>query len=102
MTNKLFIAGISYSTTTAQLEEYFATVGTVQSVSIITDRDTGQSKGFGFVEMATPEEAKQAIAQLNNTNLGGRALTVKEALPKTDSGSSDRSHGKSSFRSYRN
>lgn len=102
MINKLFVAGISYSTTNAQLEEYFATIGNVLSATIITDRDTGQSKGFGFVEMATPEDAQKAIAQLNNTNLGGRTLVVKEATPKADNGSKRPTNGRNSFRSYRN
>lgn len=95
MTSKLFVAGISYATTSAQLEQHFATIGNVVSADVITDRNTGQSKGFGFVEMQTVEEAKKAIAELNNTTLDGRTLIVKEAVPKTENKSNN------SFRSNR-
>jgi RNA recognition motif-containing protein len=82
MTNKLFIGSLSYNVTTAQLEENFATIGKVISAKVITDRYTGQGKGFGFVEMETEEDAKKAIKELNNTSLDGRTIVVKEATPK--------------------
>jgi len=84
MTNKLFVGGLSYNTTSDGLKEYFATIGNVLSANVITDRETGRSRGFGFVEMATPEEAKMAMDKLNNTELDGRTVFVKEAHPKTD------------------
>ena len=82
MTNKLFIGSLDYSATDAQLEEVFAKVGKVLSAKVIVDRMTGQGKGFGFVEMATPEEAKTAMDKLNGTQLGGRSIAVKEAKPQ--------------------
>ena len=82
MTNKLFVAGLPYSITDAQLEEAFAKVGKVLSAKVITDKYSGQSRGFGFVEMSTEEEAQKAINELNNTDLGGRTIVVKESQPK--------------------
>lgn len=82
MTNKLFIGSLSYNVTDAQLEEHFAVVGKVLSAKVIKDKYTGQGKGFGFVEMETPELAKQAMDKLNNTSLDGRNIVVKEALPQ--------------------
>jgi RNA recognition motif-containing protein len=81
MAKKLFVGGISWNSTDATLADFFAQVGKVVSASIITDRYTGKSKGFGFVEMETEEEAKLAIDKLNGQNLDGRALSVSEALP---------------------
>ncbi len=81
MSTKIYVGGLPYSTTEPQLTELFATHGKVESVRVITDKYTGQSRGFGFVEMATPEEAKRAIAALNGTTLEGRTLTVNEARP---------------------
>jgi len=80
MSKKIFVGNLSFQTTESDLDGLFAQVGTVESVSIITDRMTGRSKGFGFVEMSN-EDADKAIAQLNGTQLGGRALTVNEARP---------------------
>ncbi len=82
MTNKLFIGSLSYNVTNTQLEEYFAKCGKVLSAKVITDRDTGMGKGFGFVEMETEEEAKKAMKELNNTSLDGRNIVVKEATPR--------------------
>jgi RNA recognition motif-containing protein len=79
---KLYVGSLPYSTTEQQLSELFAPHGTVQSAKVITDRYTGQSRGFGFVEMATSEEAQKAIAALNGSNLGGRTLVVNEARPQ--------------------
>ena len=82
MGTKLYVGSLPYSTTEQQLSELFAQHGTVQSAKVITDRYTGQSRGFGFVEMATGEEAQKAIAALNGTPLGGRTLVVNEARPQ--------------------
>jgi RNA recognition motif-containing protein len=81
MTNKLFIGSLDYATTDAQLEEHFATMGKVVSAKVIVDKYTGQGKGFGFVEMETPEAAKEAMNKLNGSQLNGRAIAVKEAKP---------------------
>jgi len=79
---KLYVGSLPYSTTEQQLSELFSQHGTVQSAKVITDRYTGQSRGFGFVEMATAEEAQKAIAALNGAALGGRTLVVNEARPQ--------------------
>jgi RNA recognition motif-containing protein len=82
MASKLYIGGLSYSTTSEGLREFFAQCGTVQSATVITDRFSGQSRGFGFVEMGTAEEAQKAIAQLNGRELDGRRLTVAISNPQ--------------------
>jgi len=82
MSSKLYVGGLPYSTTSSELTDLFAVHGTVESVNVITDKFTGQSRGFGFVEMATKEEAQAAITALNSTELGGRTLTVNEAKPQ--------------------
>lgn len=82
MNNKLYVGGLPYSVTDTQLEEIFAAHGTVESARVITDRMTGRSRGFGFVEMSSPEEAEEAIQKLNGTDLEGRSLTVNEAKPQ--------------------
>ncbi len=82
MTNKLFIGSLDYTTTDAQLDAHFATLGKVLSAKVIIDRYTGQGKGFGFVEMETPELAKEAMDKLNGTQLNGRSIVVKEAKPQ--------------------
>src|SRR6478735_5641668 len=86
MATKLYVGNLSFRTTSEELREAFAAVGTVESASVIEDRETGRSRGFGFVEMATPEEAAAAIEQLNGKDFGGRNLTVNEARPRTDRG----------------
>jgi hypothetical protein len=87
MAIKLFVGGLSFSTSNDRLREAFAAAGTVESASVVTDRDTGRSRGFGFVEMATPEEAEQAISRLNGTNLDGRTIQVEKAkAPGTGGG----------------
>ncbi len=86
MATKLYVGNLSFRTTGDDLREAFSQAGTVESASIIEDRETGRSRGFGFVEMATPEEAATAIEQFNGKDLGGRNLTVNEAKPKTDRG----------------
>ena len=80
MTNKLFVGGLSWDTTDATLRDYFAKVGTVVSASVITDKFSGKSKGFGFVEMFDEKEAQAALA-LNGTDLDGRTIAVNEARP---------------------
>jgi RNA recognition motif-containing protein len=80
MPKKMFVGNLSFQTTESDIREAFEQFGTVESVSIITDRDTGRSKGFGFVEMSE-DDANKAIAKLNGAELGGRTLTVNEARP---------------------
>jgi RNA recognition motif-containing protein len=86
MGNKLYVGNLGYSATDADLQQLFGAHGTVQSAQVINDRDTGRSKGFGFVEMNTSAEAEAAIAALNGKEHDGRALKVNEAKPKTSSG----------------
>jgi cold-inducible RNA-binding protein len=81
MAVKLFIGSLSFSTSNDRLREAFARIGTVESASVVTDRDTGRSRGFGFVEMATAEEANDAVARLNDTELDGRRIKVEIAKP---------------------
>ena len=82
MGKKLYVGNLPFSTTDDALQEIFAQAGNVQSAKVITDRDTGRSKGFGFVEMSTEQEAADAISKFNGTDLGGRSITVNEARPK--------------------
>jgi len=82
MGTKLYVGGLPYSTTEQQLSELFAPQGSVTSAKVITDKFTGQSRGFGFVEMATGEEAQKAISALNGTQMDGRTITVNEAKPQ--------------------
>jgi RNA recognition motif-containing protein len=82
MSSKLFVGGLPFSTTDGQLEEIFSAHGTVESSRVISDKLTGRSRGFGFVEMASSEEAQKAIAALNGSQLEGRTLTVNEARPQ--------------------
>jgi cold-inducible RNA-binding protein len=84
MSTKLYVGGISYNTKEDALKEYFAQAGTVTSVAIIIDKMSGRSKGFGFVEMETEDEAKSAIEMFNGKELDGRQLTVNEARPQED------------------
>ena len=86
MGTKLYVGNLSFRTTSEELRDAFAAVGTVESASVIEDRDTGRSRGFAFVEMATAEEAAAAIEQFNGKDFGGRNLTVNEAKPREDRG----------------
>jgi cold-inducible RNA-binding protein len=86
MATKLYVGNLSFQTTSDELRDHFAQAGNVESASVVEDRMTGRSRGFGFVEMATPEEAAAAIEQLNGKDFGGRNLTVNEARPRTDRG----------------
>ena len=83
---KLYVGNLAFQTSTHDLQELFAQAGTVQSASVIEDRDTGRSRGFGFVEMASKEEGESAIAQFNGKEFNGRNLTVNEARPREDRG----------------
>lgn len=94
MSMKLYVGGLAYSVTEKELEELFATEGAVVSTAIIKDRDSGQSKGFGFVEMADIKEGQNAIKNLNGKEVSGRAIMVNEARPQEDR----RSGGGGSFR----
>jgi RNA recognition motif-containing protein len=80
----LYVGNLPHSTTEAELRTLFQAHGEVEKVSIVTDRETGRARGFGFVEMTNPAEADKAVAALNGTELGGRTLTINEAKPKTD------------------
>jgi RNA recognition motif-containing protein len=86
MGRKLYVCNLPYSATEQSVRDAFIKCGTVASVSIISDRDTGQSKGFGFVEMSSDAEAQAAIQQLNGTSLEGRQIKVNEAKPKAPGG----------------
>ena len=89
MAKRLFVGGLPYNVTSAQLEELFAKVGTVTSSTVITDKFTGRSKGFGFVDMDKDEEADKAIETLNNTEMEGRKIVVNVARPLEDRGPRD-------------
>lgn len=82
MGTKLYVGSLPYSTTEQELQQLFSQHGSVQSAKVITDRYTGQSRGFGFVEMATADDAQKAITALNGFQLGGRTLVVNEARPQ--------------------
>ena len=88
MGKKLYVGNLTYGVTNEMLEQMFAPHGMVQSAQIVMDRDTGRSKGFGFVEMGNDQEAQAAIAAMNGKDVDGRNLTVNEARPKTDGGRS--------------
>ena len=85
---KLYVGNLSFQTTNEDLQQLFEQAGTVESVNVIEDRETGRSRGFGFVEMASAEEGHAAIQQFNGKEVGGRALTVNEAKPREDRGGS--------------
>jgi RNA recognition motif-containing protein len=82
MASKLFVGGLPYATTSDELNELFASYGSIVSATVVTDRDTGRSKGFGFVEFSSDDEAKAAIDGLNNSEVGGRRIIVNEARPQ--------------------
>ena len=94
MSTKLYVGNLSFQTTSADLQELFGQAGTVQSASVVEDRDTGRSRGFAFVEMSTDDEAAAAIEQFNGKDMGGRALKVNEAKPRESrNGSGGRNFG---------
>ena len=84
MSNKLFVGNLSFDTTENDLQDAFAAHGTVVETNLMMDRETGRPRGFGFITMGTPEEAQKAIAALNGSQLGGRALTVNVAKPREE------------------
>src|ERR671913_1794017 len=86
MSIKLYVGNLSFQTSSSDLQDLFSQAGTVESASVVEDRDTGQSRGFGFVEMATREEGEAAIQQFNGKEVGGRNLNVNEARPREDRG----------------
>ncbi len=86
MAMKLYVGNLSFQTSSEELKELFAQAGSVESATVVEDRDTGRSRGFGFVEMASKEEGEKAIQQFNGTDLNGRNLTVNEARPREDRG----------------
>jgi cold-inducible RNA-binding protein len=97
MSTKLYVGNLSYNTTEAQVRELFAQVGELTSITLITDRETGRPKGFGFVEMSTEEASREAIKRFNGYSLDNRALTVNEARPRED-----RSSGGGGYSNNRN
>jgi cold-inducible RNA-binding protein len=86
MAMKLYVGNLSFQTSSEDLQQLFSQAGTVESASVVEDRDTGRSRGFGFVEMASNEEGQKAIEQFNGTDFNGRNLTVNEARPREDRG----------------
>jgi RNA recognition motif-containing protein len=86
MSIKLYVGNLSFNTSSDDLRDLFSQAGTVETANVVEDRDTGRSRGFGFVEMASKEEAEAAIAQFNGKEFGGRSLTVNEARPREDRG----------------
>ena len=97
MTMKLYVGNLAFETSSSDLQTLFAQAGTVESVSLIEDRETGRSRGFGFVEMSSKEEGAAAIQQFNGKELGGRALNVNEAKPREDRGGSGGGGGRQRY-----
>lgn len=94
---KLYVGNLSFQTSSEELQQLFSQAGTVESASVVEDRDTGRSRGFGFVEMASKEEGEKAIQQFNGTDLNGRNLTVNEARPREDRGGRGGGGGRGGF-----
>src|SRR6187455_1610726 len=97
MSMKLYVGNLAFQTSSEELQTLFAQAGTVESVALIEDRETGRSRGFGFVEMSTKEEGAAAIQQFNGKDLGGRALNVNEAKPREDRGGGGGRNGGSRY-----
>jgi cold-inducible RNA-binding protein len=97
MSTKLYVGNLSFDLTENDLQDAFAAHGTVTEANLMMDRTTGQPRGFGFVTMSSPEEAKKAIDALNGAMLGGRNLTVNEARPREERGGGHRSGGRREF-----
>jgi len=94
---KLYVGNLSFQTSSEDLQQLFAQAGTVESATVVEDRDTGRSRGFGFVEMASKEDGEKAIEQFNGTDLNGRNLTVNEARPREDRGNRGGGGGRGGF-----
>lgn len=86
MSMKLYVGNLAFQTSSYDLEEMFGTVGTVESATVVEDRETGRSRGFGFVEMSSKEEGENAISEFNGKEINGRSLTVNEAKPRENRG----------------
>ncbi|MGI9065785.1 MAG: RNA recognition motif domain-containing protein [Pyrinomonadaceae bacterium] len=97
MAMKLYVGNLSFQTSSEDLQQLFAQAGTVESATVVEDRDTGRSRGFGFVEMASKEDGEKAIQQFNGTDLNGRNLTVNEARPREDRGNRGGGGGRGGF-----
>jgi RNA recognition motif-containing protein len=93
MGKRLYVGNLPYSTTSEELQDMFSQFGEVASAQVISDRETGRSKGFGFVEMSTDDDATTAIENLNGKDMGGRSLTVNEARPREEGGGGGRGFG---------
>jgi RNA recognition motif-containing protein len=93
MSTKLYVGNLSFGITSDDLQEHFAQAGTVESANVVEDRDTGRSRGFGFVEMSSSDEAQAAIEQFNGQDLDGRSLVVNEARPREEGGGGGRGGG---------
>jgi RNA recognition motif-containing protein len=93
MGNKLYVGNLSFRVTSEDLQDYFGAAGAVESANVVYDRETGRSRGFGFVEMASEDEANSAIAQFNGQEYDGRNMVVNEARPREDRGGGYRSRG---------
>jgi RNA recognition motif-containing protein len=102
MGKKLYVGNLSFGTTSKDLETLFSQVGTCESVAVITDRATGQSRGFGFVEMSSASEAQKAITELNGKDLQGRTLNVSEAKERSSGGGGGGDRGRGGFSGRRN
>ena len=100
MGKKLFVGNLTFTTTESDLERLFAAAGTVESATVVTDRDTGRSRGFGFVEMSSASEASDAIARLNGHDVGGRQINVSEAKERSSSRPGGGSRPSGGRRSY--
>jgi cold-inducible RNA-binding protein len=101
MSMKLYVANLDFQMTDGELQELFAPTGTVESASIVTDRETGRSRGFGFVQMSSQEEGQKAISQLNGKDVNGRSLVVNEARPRENRGGAPGGGGYGGNRSSR-
>ena len=102
MGKKLFVGNLSFDTSSADLETLFSEVGTCESANVVTDRDTGRSRGFGFVEMSSASEGDKAISSLNGRDVAGRQINVSEAKPREGGGSGGRPRGGGGFSGRRN
>ncbi|HWS55936.1 MAG TPA: RNA-binding protein [Pyrinomonadaceae bacterium] len=97
MSMKLYVGNLAFQTSSSDLQELFGQAGTVESASVVEDRDTGRSRGFGFVEMSSKEEGEAAISQFNGKEVNGRSLTVNEAKPREDRGNRGGGGGRGGF-----